>query len=101
MSMYTSSKSWRTVSQNLGVARTTLSRFINSDWEPHNNAIRLKLGLPLKEVPAQPCAKCGAVHLAKRCMADKMVPAYRPEVEKFIAWVHQRERAMAKRQIAY
>jgi hypothetical protein len=82
---------WREIAASLGVKPGTLCRWAKTGWEPADNAIRLRLGLPLKTVEAPPCPKCGGLHLAKRCTADKMAPAYRVEVEKFITWARQRE----------
>jgi hypothetical protein len=86
-----SKMSWRAIAQNLGISPGTLWRFAMTDWEPKDNAIRLRLGLPPKLVLAPPCPNCGGAHDPKPCKVDKMTPANRAAVEQFITWARARD----------
>lgn len=71
--LYLEFGSWRKVAQNLDHASLNpglLSR-IAKGKKPAPNSVLFALGLPLKEVPAQPCKRCGDVHVTKRCTKRK------------------------------
>jgi hypothetical protein len=77
---------WRKIAANLGVKPGTLCRWAKNGWEPKDNTIRAKLGLPPVLVLAPPCPNCGKAHPPKPCRIDKMAPEVRKEVNKFIDW---------------
>lgn len=58
---------WRTVADSFpGVPAATLCAIYKHNREPRKADIRRALGLPIT-VPAPVCAKCGQVHVTKRC----------------------------------
>lgn len=67
---------WEQAAKRIGVSRGYLYR-VASGTRPASNKLLAKLGLPPHTVAVTPCAKCGAVHVTKRC-TDKAQPTKYP-----------------------
>lgn len=58
--------SWDAVADHFGLTKPLVWRVANKHYEPKNPTIRHRLGLPaLASAPV--CAKCGELHVTKRC----------------------------------
>jgi hypothetical protein len=57
---------WRKVAKKWREKPGTLGRIAVRDYEPKEAHLRTRLGLPAM-VPTPACAKCGDVHVSKRC----------------------------------
>ena len=92
---------WRAVGAEYGVSAGAVYRLAVSNKEPHDNAIRAAIGLPIT-APAPVCGKCGVVHLAKRCPKrdrfaenaaeyDAWRAAHAAEIAGIVAWAEGKE----------
>jgi len=63
---YEKAGNWRAVGAELGISGGMAYRIAVDGYEPKEVHIRVRLGLPAM-APAPVCAKCGEVHVAKRC----------------------------------
>ena len=70
--------SYRKIAALYGVSHAVIHRAAVYGIEPKNNSIRAALGLPPHTVAVAPCAKCGAVHVAKRCTDRAQPTKYAP-----------------------
>lgn len=61
---------WKALGEKLGIKPLTAYRFVCYGTKPRSAAEQIALGLPVL-APAPVCARCGIVHLAKRCPAMK------------------------------
>lgn len=78
-----SGMTWSAIAQILDVKPGTLCRWAKNGWEPKDNAIRSKLGLPPKLVLYPPCKRCGQAHATKRCTHK---PTFDEQASKYEAW---------------
>jgi len=83
-------KSWANVGKEFGLPGGTAYRIATSDYEPKRPDIRFHLGLPTL-LPAPACAKCGQVHVSKRCPNGKQPAANWRDGEswwnRFLEWL--------------
>jgi len=75
---YATRHNWRAVAAQYGVSSGMAYRIAVNDYEPREAHIRHKLGLPAL-APAPVCAKCGEVHVTKRCTSSGDKPR-RPRI---------------------
>ena len=69
---------WRLVAAEFGLSCGMAFRIARRKYEPKDAKIRVRLGLPAF-VMTPVCARCGEVHLARRCGADTRVRPYSPK----------------------
>ena len=64
------------------------------------NHILSVLGLPLRPIPAQPCVKCGTVHITARCTRrptfeertteyERWRAKHLPKIDAIVTWAEQ------------
>jgi hypothetical protein len=81
--------SWSKVAAHLKLAsgvefKKSQLQQIAAGKRPAPNSVLHVLGLPLKEVPAQPCAKCGKVHTTNRCVEK---PTFEERAAQYDRWL--------------
>jgi len=67
---------WRAVGAVYGVNFATLRDIAEEGYDPKDPGLRWKLGLPAI-IPTLACAKCGKVHVKRRCTRGRENRTYR------------------------
>lgn len=80
---YGALQDWKAVGAENGVSGGMAYRVATSDYEPRDNGIRSKLGLPVM-APVPVCIHCGVPHVTKRCTAKQAGKPRKPSAKAVI-----------------